>query len=75
MPTLRDGRQVDSASPEWARECLARWVLSMPLQKRREWLADFELKNKEGGQELRQLMVDLHADKKRQRVTQSVGGT
>lgn len=38
LVTLRDGRQVPSDSREWMDECLARFVLSMPLVKRRQWL-------------------------------------
>ncbi len=43
MPTLHDGREVDSASPEWRHECLARSVVAIPdIEQRREWLAAFE---------------------------------
>lgn len=43
MPTLHDGREVDSASDEWRHECLARWVVAIKSKdERREWLAAFE---------------------------------
>lgn len=37
--TLVDGREVDSASPEWRHECEARLIAALPtLDKRRAWL-------------------------------------
>lgn len=62
MPTLIDGREVDSASPEWAMECLARHVLAIkPLAARREWLEGYDKKDAAGGQKLRQLMTAIKA--------------
>lgn len=43
MPTLHDGREVDSSSPEWRHECLARAVVAIPnVEQRRDWLGAFE---------------------------------
>ena len=43
MPTLHDGREVDSYSEEWRHECLARSVVAIrSVEQRREWLAAFE---------------------------------
>lgn len=43
MPTLHDGREVDSYSPEWRHECLARAVVAIKhVDQRREWLAAYE---------------------------------
>jgi hypothetical protein len=69
MPKLVDGREVPSDSPEWRTETLARWVLTLPLAKRREWLDDFEKKNPIAGQDLRQVVAVVHADKKRHKAT------
>lgn len=67
MPTLVDGREVDSASPEWQRECLARYVLAMPIAARRAWLAEFDAKNAQAGKALREVVAAIHAARKRQR--------
>jgi hypothetical protein len=43
MPTLIDGREVDSHSPDWRHECLARAIAAIQSKdERREWLAAFE---------------------------------
>ena len=45
MPTLHDGRQVDSASEEWRHECEARAIAALPtLGQRRAWLDAIEHK-------------------------------
>lgn len=41
--TLIDGREVDTASPDWRHECEARAITALPtLAERRAWLADLE---------------------------------
>jgi hypothetical protein len=42
---LINGRMVESDADKWRNECLARHVLSKPLDDRRLWLADFEKKH------------------------------
>jgi hypothetical protein len=43
MPTLHDGREVDSYSEEWKHETLARAVVAIKhVDQRRDWLAAFE---------------------------------
>jgi len=42
---LVDGRVVTRDAEEWRNECMARHVLAMPLEDRREWLAEFEKKH------------------------------
>lgn len=60
MKRLIDGREVDSASPEWRDECLARYVLSLPsLKERRAWLADFEKRH--GKDEAERLKANMLA--------------
>lgn len=69
MPTLIDGREVASTSPEWRLETLARHVLSIkPLAARRAWLEDFEKKHGPAV-ELRHAMEQLHARKVTKPVT------
>jgi hypothetical protein len=46
MPTLIDGREVASDSPEWRLECLARCVLDLP-SNRGAWMEDFEKRHGE----------------------------
>jgi hypothetical protein len=36
--TLHDGREVSTNSHDWKLECLARFLLKLPMAKRREWL-------------------------------------
>lgn len=53
MPTLIDGRQVASDSPEWRDECLARWVLLHFKGRpglREDWLADYGKKHGQAAQ-------------------------
>lgn len=43
MPTLVDGRDVASDSPEWRHECEARAIAALPtLAERRAWLEGLE---------------------------------
>lgn len=43
MPTLLDGRQVDSASEDWRHECEARAIAARPtLAERRMYLEEVE---------------------------------
>ncbi len=43
MPTLHDGREVDSYSEAWRHETEARHILSLPgADDRREWLDKIE---------------------------------
>ena len=45
MPTLHDGREVDSASEEWRHEREAAAILALPtLADRRAWLEAIEAK-------------------------------
>ena len=39
MVKLCDGREVPNSSPEFAMECLARWVMRMEPAKRKAWMA------------------------------------
>jgi hypothetical protein len=60
--TLHDGRVVASDSADWLWECLARTVLRMPLDHRREWISDFAERNgEELADKLRDLLKKLHA--------------
>lgn len=64
MKRLIDGREVDSASPEWRDECLARYVLSLPsLSQRRAWLADYEKRH--GKEETGRLKANMMAIKEK----------
>jgi hypothetical protein len=66
MPVLIDGTEVPGDSREWAMECLARWVLKLkPIERRREWLDDFQRRDPELGIELRDTITAVHAAKKR----------
>lgn len=55
--TLHDGRQVDSSSAEWRRECLARYLLRLALGERDDWLHGFGAEEAE----LRAVMRALRA--------------
>lgn len=61
MPTLLDGREVDSSSEEWRHECLARSVVAIKsVEGRREWLAAFEKRHgKETADKLRATVREL----------------
>lgn len=43
--TLADGREVDSASPEYADECLARHVARKQAKDRQAWLAAWKARH------------------------------
>ncbi len=60
MPYLHDGREVDSASPEWRHECLARSVVAIKSKdERREWIAAFE--NRHGTDAAEKLRATVRA--------------
>lgn len=62
--TLVNGAVVDSASPEWRDECLARYVLNLPsLSQRRAWLADYEKRH--GSEETDRLKANMMAIKEK----------
>jgi hypothetical protein len=56
--TLRDGRQVDSNSEEWRRECLARHLLTLAPPERDDWLSGWPA---EAATEMRLLMRAMRA--------------
>jgi hypothetical protein len=58
LVTLHDGRQVDSASEDWRRECLARHLLTLAPQDRDDWLAGWTA---EAATEMRLLMRAIRA--------------
>jgi hypothetical protein len=61
LVTLHDGRQVDSHSREWQIECLARHLLTQPLESRREFLAGMDKRRGERSTvDLRKVMTALH---------------
>lgn len=60
LVTLHDGRQVDSASEEWRRECLARYLLGLDPRQREELLQSLK-GDMYFAAEMRQLMNDLRA--------------
>lgn len=68
MPTLHDGRQVDSASEAWRHECEARMVAERPtLEQRREYLDAVERRRgKAAADELRATMKALWSARKRE---------
>lgn len=61
MPTLHDGREVDSASEDYRHETEARAILALPtLADRRAWLEQIEHKRgKAEADRLRQTMGAL----------------
>lgn len=62
--TLYDGRQVDSGSIEWARECLARMLMRRPRADRDEFMAPM----KQAAQvELRMLIQSIEATERGRR--------
>lgn len=65
LVTLHDGRQVDSMGRDWQIECLARYVLEKPLAERREFLAGMDKRQPKAADQVRDVMVKLHAAKKR----------
>lgn len=60
LVTLHDGRQVDSMTREWQIECLARHLLTRPLEDRRQFIAGFEKRNPRAADQLRGVMTSLH---------------
>lgn len=65
MPTLVDGTHADADSYEWLMECLARHLLKHPLDKRREFLATWDIKAPDLVADLRASMTACHEAKKR----------
>lgn len=56
---------IDTYSPAWRLECLARHVLRKPLDDRREWLADFQkIHGKRPADRLKAVIVAEHAKPK-----------
>lgn len=67
MPTLLDGREVDSASEDWRHECEARAVAARPtLAERREYLDLVERRRgRAAAERLRETMKQLWEARKR----------
>ncbi len=58
---LHDGRTVGSWSEEWRLECEAKYLMAMPLEKRRAQLAIREEKRgREAVNRLRDVMLSMH---------------
>lgn len=66
MPTLHDGREVESYSEEWRHECLARAVVAIPaVDDRRAWLAAFEKRHgAEAAERLRTTVAALWKERR-----------
>lgn len=64
LVTLHDGRQVDSWSEDWRRECLARYLTGVGSREREDWLQSL-LGDQYFAQEMRQLMHDMRVSKRR----------
>jgi len=61
MPILIDGREVASDSEEWRNDCEARYLMGLPLDKRRELVKVRESKrSKSAVDELKRVMVQIH---------------
>jgi len=58
LVTLHDGRQVDSGSEDWRRECLARHLLTLAPPERDDWLSGWP---EEAATEMRLLMRAMRA--------------
>lgn len=61
MPTLIDGREVDSASESYRHECEARFIAARPsLEVRRQWLNHIDRKRgRAEGDRLRRTISQL----------------
>ena len=65
LVALIDGREVDSSSPEWLLETLARHLLKQPLDKRRDFLDSWDKKAPDLVGDLRASMSACHAAAKK----------
>ena len=60
--TLVSGQKVCSYCPAWREECEARYLLALPLHKRREQLfVRLKSRGEQGVTKLKDVMRELHA--------------